>query len=176
MSANQTHWKKLTDPNYLGSWDLQNGNITVTIKRVEQKLIFNQTKQKEEACAIAEFTDPGIKPMVLNKTNCKTVQKLTGSPFIESWAGQRVEIKVEKVKAFGEVVDALRISKTAPAAAQKPQPQPQEPIKCVDCGETVTEFGGYSPQQVAANTKFKYGRVLCAECAKKAKEKQEAGE
>ena len=173
MSANQTHWKKLTDPNYLGSWDLQNGSITVTIKRVEQKQIFNQTKQKEEACVIAEFSDPGIKPMVLNKTNCKTVQKLTGSPFIEAWAGHRIEIKVEKVKAFGEVVDALRVSKIAPPAAAKQQP---EPPKCEDCSGTVTEFGGYSPQQVAASTKSKYGRVLCAECAKKAKEKQEVGE
>ena len=171
MSANQTHWKKLTDPNYLGSWDLPNGSITVTIKRVEQKQIFNQTKQKEEACVIAEFSDPGIKPMVLNKTNCKTVQKLTGSPFIEAWAGHRIEIKVEKVKAFGEVVDALRVSKIAPPAA-KPQQQPQtqpEPQKCENCGEIVTEFGGYSAQQVAESTKAKYGRAMCAECAKKAK-------
>lgn len=173
MSANQTHWKKLTDPNYLGSWDLQNGSITLTIKRVEQKQIFNQTKQKEEACVIAEFTDPGIKPMVLNKTNCKTIQKLTGTPFIEAWAGHRIEIKVEKVKAFGEVVDALRVSKTAPAAVQKPQPQTQ-PDKCEGCGLIIAEFGGYTPQQVAVSTKSKYGRALCAECAKKAKAEQEA--
>ena len=175
MSTSQTHWKKLTDPNYLGSWDLQNGSIVATIKRVEQKLIFNQTKGKEEACVVAEFSDPGIKPMVLNKTNCKTIQKLTGTPFIEKWAGQRVEIKTEKVKAFGEVVDALRIGKTAPPQRESKRPEPA-PAMCSDCGAAVTEFGGYSAQQIAASTKSKYGRVLCAECAKKEKEKRGAAE
>jgi len=175
MSTGQTHWKKLTDPNYLGSWDLQNGSIVATIKRVEQKLIFNQTKGKEEACVVAEFSDPGIKPMVLNKTNCKTIQKLTGTPFIEKWAGQRVEIKTEKVKAFGEVVDALRIGKTVPPQRESKRPDPA-PETCSDCGATVTEFGGYSPAQIAASTKSKYGRVLCAECAKKEKEKRGAAE
>lgn len=176
----ETHWKKLVDTNYLGSWNITNGKLVLQIASVKKERIFNQTKNAEESCIVAYFTDTNYKPMILNKTNCKTLQKLTGSPYIENWA-VRVEIKTEKVKAFGEVVDALRISKTAPPAesktAQAPTASPNtepESYKCEDCSAVVTEFGGYSAQQVALSTKGKYGRVLCAECAKKAKEEQES--
>lgn len=175
----ETHWKKLVDTNYLGSWNITNGKLVLQIASVKKERIFNQTKNAEESCPVAYFTDANYKPMILNKTNCKTLQKLTGSPYIENWA-VRVEIKTEKVKAFGEVVDALRISKTAPKEESKtaqttttpPKTEP-ESYKCEDCSAVVTEFGGYSAQQVALSTKGKYGRVLCAECAKKAKEEQE---
>ena len=174
----ETHWKKLVDTNYLGSWNITNGKLVLQIASVKKERIFNQTKNAEESCIVAYFTDETYKPMILNKTNCKTLQKLTGSPYIEKWA-VRVEIKTEKVKAFGELVDALRISKTAPKDELKPQPTEQakptepEPHKCEDCSAVVTEFGGYSAQQVALSTKGKYGRVLCATCAQKAKTAQE---
>ena len=175
----ETHWKKLVDTNYLGSWDIVNGRLVLQIAKIKQERIFNQNKNADESCTVAYFTDERYKPMILNKTNCKTMQKLTGSPYIEKWAGFRIEIKTEKVKAFGELVDALRISKTAPKAetAQTPTTPPpqaeQEPHKCEDCSAVVTEFGGYSAAQVALSTKGKYGRVLCAECAKKAKAEQD---
>ena len=175
----ETHWKKLVDTNYLGSWDIVGGRLVLQIVKIKQERIFNQNKNAEESCTVAYFSDERYKPMILNKTNCKTMQKLTGSPYIEKWAGTRIEIKTEKVKAFGELVDALRISKTAPKEESKPQqaePQKQtepEPHKCEDCSAVVTEFGGYSAQQVALSTKGKYGRVLCATCAQKAKTAQE---
>jgi hypothetical protein len=175
----ETHWKKWVDTNYLGSWNLTNGRLVLQIASVKKERIFNQNKNAEESCVVAYFTDTNYKPMILNKTNCKTLQKLTGSPYVENWA-VRVEIKTEKVKAFGEVVDALRISKTAPPSETKaaqttttpPKTEP-ESYKCEDCSAVVTEFGGYSAQQVALSTKGKYGRVLCAVCAQKAKSEQE---
>ena len=53
MAENLTHWKKLTNPNYLGSWDITSGSLIVTIKQIEQKMIFNQQKQQEELCTTA---------------------------------------------------------------------------------------------------------------------------
>jgi len=176
----ETHWKKLVDTNYLGSWDIVGGRLVLQIVKIKQERIFNQNKNAEESCTVAYFSDERYKPMILNKTNCKTMQKLTGSPYIEKWAGTRIEIKTEKVKAFGEVVDALRISKTAPQAESKPQqvapPQKteQEPFKCEDCSGLIVEFGGYKPEQIALSTKGKYGRNLCWECAAKAKTAKEA--
>jgi hypothetical protein len=171
----ETHWKKLVDTNYLGSWDVTNGRLVLQIAKIKQERIFNQNKNAEESCTVAYFTDERYKPMILNKTNCKAMQKLTGSPYIERWAGQRIEIKTEKVKAFGELVDALRISKTAPKEEAKPQPvvespkQEAEPLKCEDCLGAITEYGGYKPEQIALSTKGKYGKSLCWECAAKAK-------
>ena len=49
--------------------------------------------------------------MVLNKTNAKMLKKLF-SPNSDNPAdavGHKVILKVEKVKAFGETVDAIRI-------------------------------------------------------------------
>jgi hypothetical protein len=49
------------------------------------------------------------KPMILNKTNCKIIAKIHDTPYIEQWAGKSILIYAAKVKAFGEMVDALRV-------------------------------------------------------------------
>ena len=176
----ETHWKKWVDTNYLGSWNITNGKLVLQIASVKKERIFNQNKNAEESCVVAYFTDANYKPMILNKTNCKTLQKLTGSPYVENW-NVPVEIKAEKVKAFGELVDALRISKTAPQkTAQTPTAPPpraeSEQLKCEDCAGTITEYGGYKPEQIALSTKGKYGKSLCWECAAKAKAAKEVTE
>jgi hypothetical protein len=49
------------------------------------------------------------KPMILNRTNAKTISKVYGTPLIEDWAGKKIRIYAELVDAFGEQVEALRI-------------------------------------------------------------------
>ena len=51
--------------------------------------------------------------MVLNKTNCKTIEKIY-SPFTDEWLGKKITVFAQKVKAFGDMVDALRIRPTKP--------------------------------------------------------------
>lgn len=104
-----THWKKLTNPNYLGSYSLDPGkDLTVEIVKVAKELVTGSGGEKEE-CIVATLKDQ--KPLILNKTNCKTIEKLVGSPYIEEWSGKKITLYAEKVKAFGEVVDALRVRK-----------------------------------------------------------------
>lgn len=104
---NNTHWKKLTNPNYLGSWDIEPGkDLEVKILRVEKQVVVGVGGEQSE-CIVA--TIENHKPMILNKTNCKTIEKLFGTPYIEAWKGKTVRLTTEKVKAFGEVVDALRV-------------------------------------------------------------------
>ena len=53
--------------------------------------------------------------MILNRTNAKAIEKVAGSGLVENWAGTQVTLYVEQgVKAFGEVVDALRIRDKKP--------------------------------------------------------------
>lgn len=85
----ETHWKKLVDTNYLGSWDIVGGRLVLQIAKIKQERIFNQNKNAEELCTVAYFSDERYKPTILNKTNCKTMQKLTGSPYIEKWSAER---------------------------------------------------------------------------------------
>jgi FKBP-type peptidyl-prolyl cis-trans isomerase 2 len=49
----------------------------------------------------------------MNSTNLKTIWKSLDTPFIEDWVGKKIEVTVQKVKAFGEVHDALRVVKTS---------------------------------------------------------------
>jgi len=61
---------------------------------------------------VVYFTE-NVKPMILNVTNCKAIEALYGS-YIEDWTGRSVQVYSEKVKAFGQLVDALRIRKKSP--------------------------------------------------------------
>jgi len=111
-----THWKKLTNPDYLGAYELMDGSekgkdMVVTIDKVVRQMIAGADGKKEE-CTVCYLKE--CKPMILNATNQKTIQKLFNSPFIERWAGNRMTLYVAKVKAFGDVVDALRIRPTVP--------------------------------------------------------------
>lgn len=108
----QTHWKKLHNPDYLGAYSLadNSGKYTeqlVTVSKVEMKRV-KGLNNKEEDCITCWFTQYP-KPMILNATNCKQLVKLSGSEFVENWTGVSVTLYVSKVKAFGDVVDALRI-------------------------------------------------------------------
>ena len=108
----KTHWKKLVNPDYLGSYSLDGGrDKTVTIKSVKNEMITGADGKKEE-CTVAYLQNE--KPMILNRTNCKAISKIYDTPFIEDWAGKKITLYIAKVKAFGEVVDALRIRPEAP--------------------------------------------------------------
>lgn len=107
-TTTQTHWKKLTNPNYIGSHDFQpNQELTVTIETVTSEMVKNMDG-KEEQCITAKLAG-AKKPLILNKTNCKIITKLLGTPYIEQWSGNKIILYVAKVKAFGELVDAIRV-------------------------------------------------------------------
>lgn len=117
MENEKTHWKKNFNYNYLGSYSLVDGNeVTLTMSGTKKEQITGNMGKKEEAfvCYFREKAD-WIKPMILNKTNCKTIAKLYDSPYIEDWIGKQITIFIQKgVQAFGETVDALRIKKEKP--------------------------------------------------------------
>jgi len=106
-----THWKKLTNPNYVGAHDLQPGQeLTVVIESVSNELVkmFDGKSLKEETCIVAHFKG-AKKPMIFNKTNCKIIARNFDTPYIEEWIGKTITIYAAKVKAFGEVTEALRV-------------------------------------------------------------------
>ncbi len=161
----KTHWKKLENPDYLGSYALQpNADLVVQIKSVGQEEVYNPTNNKKETCTVAHFTDPKIKPMILNVTNCKTISKLYDTPYIEDWNGKYISIYIAKVKAFGETVDALRIRSKVPTV---------EKIICKDCGKEIKGTSQKTPRELADIAIKNCGRELCIECMKKEKEKME---
>ena len=158
----ETHWKKLINPDYLGAYSLDPGkDMVLTIKAVRKEMVTGADGKKEE-CIVCYWQEEQ-KPMILNVTNCKMIAKLLKTPYIERWAGHRIQIGSEVVSAFGEKVEALRVRKTLPEDVK---------IACEECGQFIQPAFSMSPRELAAYTKKKYGKALCAECAQAKKEQK----
>ena len=156
-----THWKLLTNPNYIGAYAFQQGEEkTGTIDYVKQEMVTGPEGKSEE-CIVCHFKEASLKPLILNKENCKTITKLYNTPYIENWAGKKITMFVKQVKAFGDVVDAVRIRSKASSDKVKE-------IKCESCGKVIKGMGQYGPEFVANKNKERYGKCLCIECGKKA--------
>jgi hypothetical protein len=111
-----THWKALADPRYIGAYALPNGNdLVVTIARVGREEVTVTGGKKEEHIVMHL---EGQKPMILNATNSKTIQRLYG-PYIEEWAGKRITLFGSTARLGGDLVECLRIRPAVPAEAKK---------------------------------------------------------
>ncbi|TQI68974.1 hypothetical protein [Clostridium sp. KNHs216] len=168
MNEHKTHWKKLQNPDYLGAYALEPGqDLIATIKSVGEEKVIGSDGKKEE-CTVVHFAERDIKPMVLNVTNAKTISKIYKTPYIEDWHGCKIQIYVAQVKAFGDVVDALRIR------PYKPDVKVSEKPVCADCGAEIQPFGKYDAKYIAERNQQHYGKPLCAVCAQKRAEKEKA--
>ena len=110
MKTKKTHWKKLKNPDYLGSWDFQPEEeriLTISHSKIET---IKAPGGREGKCAILYFEEQS-KPMATSSAeNAKALRMICGSPYVEDWKGFKIKIYVKpNVKAFGEIVDALRI-------------------------------------------------------------------
>ncbi len=140
----KTHWKKLTNPNYIGSYSLEPGEErTVKILKVSKELV-KGGDGKDEECIIAQLE--GEKPLILNKTNCKIIAKIYDTPYIEEWSGKSIILYVTKVSAFGQEVEALRIRQRKPEAQAKPAFDPKHP-KWQDAAKAA-RAGALKPEQI----------------------------
>lgn len=138
----RTHWKKLRNPLYLGAYDFdQNEERTVTI----EKVIIEDVKGpdgKSEQCTVVYLKDS--KPFICNATNAKAISKAIGSPYIEDWQNKPITLFTQKIRAFGEVVDALRCK------AAKPKQLPSLNQERFDKAIEAIKSGSYSVEKLKA--------------------------
>lgn len=168
-----THFKSLMNPDYIGAYAFQPNEEKIgTIAYVKEEQVMGPDGKKEE-CIVAHFQERELKPLILNVTNCKMIAKLYKTPYIEDWAGKRIIMRVQQVKAFGDIVDAVRIKAEVPKAV-KTAPKATAPTDyvCAECGQIIQPFGQMTAGQLAAYTVQKYGKSLCADCAKSVADKQ----
>lgn len=160
------------NPNYLGSWDLEElpkKEIVLTIEEIKDEEVV--ADGRKEVCTVCHWTDKKYKPMILNVCNKKAIAKVHKTTDTERLKGKSVVIGIEKVKAFGDIHDALRIRKRMPAKTD------EIVQKCENCGKDIAAAYGMTITEMAAYTKTKYGKALCEECAKKlAEEKSKESE
>lgn len=165
--SEKTHWKKIvSDPNFIGEGDFQEGEEKVlTIDRVNASETVT-TAEGKSTKAVLHWREPGNKPMILNVARSKNIEKVAGSGYFEDWPGVSVQLYIEHgIKAFGEVVSAVRVRPFKPRV-KKEAPVPP----CADCGGIIEAAMGKTPSWLAAYTAKHYGVSLCAACAQKRKE------
>lgn len=66
----------------------------------------------------------------------------------------------------------LAIDDTKDADATNDHSTKQTALECCNCGEEITGYGKYTPEQIANMNKRNYGRELCAACAMAEKKKR----
>lgn len=163
------HWKRLTAPDFLGAYSLdENKDAILTIRSVGREIVTGADGKKDE-CTVAHFAEktapncPEVKPMILNNTNCKIIQKLYNTPYVDQWQGKPIQIYVDhNVKVGKETVDGLRIRPF------KPQPVGQTVPDCSDCSKPIEPYGKITAAVYASSTQIKFGRPLCYACSIKA--------
>lgn len=127
---------KSFNSSYIGGWTFEDGDKTFTIKDVQPMMVRNEKNQsgEEKMCIIFEEID---KPMVLNSTNNETITKVIGSGLFDDWIGQRITIGTERIRAFGDVWDAVRVRPEKPTPAGEPltDAQYQRIMELVESGQ-----------------------------------------
>lgn len=156
-------WEKIIDPNFINAELI--GEVgaekVVTIKDIDMAECYDeQTKAKVQKQTV--FFEE-CKPMVLNKTNAKTLKRLF-SPNSDNPAdafGHRVILKVESVKAFGKTTTGIRIKEFSEE-------------KCPICGKVILPYAGKTVQEIKEISARNLGEIMCGECMKsKAKESKD---
>ena len=110
--ADHIHWKKTTNPDYLGAYAFDEGkDMIVKVKDVRIETVQNQ--QGREDKPVLHF-EGDVKPLILNTTNMKAIEKVAGSPYMDEWVGKKLQLYVTMVSAFGTTTEAVRVREFAP--------------------------------------------------------------
>lgn len=163
----KTHWKRVvSDPNYIGEADFREGEEKVlTIAKINAGETVTTAEGKSKK-AVVHWKEAGNKPMILNVARSKNIEKVAGSPYFEDWIGVKVQLYIEHgIKAFGDIVSAVRVRPHKPRVEAQRKPKEETPIICSACDKAVEPAMGRSAAWLANYTTKKYGMVLCAACA-----------
>ena len=156
-------WEKIIDPNFLNAEII--GDVgaerVVTIKDIDMAECYDEGMKAKVQKQTVFFEE--CKPMVLNKTNAKTLKRLfsPNSDTPSDAFGHRVILRVEEVKAFGKKTTGIRIKEFTEE-------------KCPVCGKTILPISGKTVAEIKEISQRNLGEIMCGECMKKkAKEKND---
>lgn len=138
------------------------GKITLEGGRKEERVLLHFTEGK--VAGLAE-----VKPLVLNATNQKTLEKLYGKGA-DALIGKAVKLYIDPaVRAVGGgTTEGVRIRSYVPERVVLPC--------CSDCGGEIKAAMGKGVDYLARYTRQHYGAPLCADCATVRKEAAKAQE
>jgi hypothetical protein len=82
----------------------------MTIKQVVKEEAFDPNSKRNKVVTVLRFeeTDKGI---ILNLTNSRAINRLTGTDLVEKWIGQKIPFYGRPDRRFGRVVRVKEVSK-----------------------------------------------------------------
>lgn len=108
----KTHWLQTPNKNYLGHFDLPEGNdVILTIAAAGWKEVKNPVINISAAKRVIQFVEKysWVKPFICNEINAEAILKSTGEKYMESSIGKKIKLGVSKTKVKGEEVNCLRV-------------------------------------------------------------------
>lgn len=118
-------YRGMFDRDFIGAWDLQGRDVTVTISKVVAATLTAQGGRKSKKPVV--FMDGTEKGFALNKTNAKCIASMYGNNT-DNWIGKRVTLYPTQVGFGNETVDAIRVRPTVPKGkGQGIKSQPVDP-------------------------------------------------
>lgn len=112
--------RMMFDSKYIGAWDLPEHGVTVTISRIVAAEVKGEGGRTDKA-PIVHFKG-WSKPMVMNKTNMKTIGALYSTFSAKALVGKRVTLYATKCQgAKGGTVDCIRVRNAIPDEPGVPQ-------------------------------------------------------
>jgi len=120
--ATQTDYRVLYDREYVGAWELQGRDTTVTISKVVGGELTAVGGRKSKKPVIS--FEGKEKKMICNKTNAKVIAAMYGN-IVEAWVGKRITLFVGQTRdpSTGGDIECLRVRPAIPSAKQSAEPQ-----------------------------------------------------
>ena len=161
------------DSEYMGADDIDSGAEPVlTIKNAYRgKVTLQRGKEVKNVLTFVEESVPGIsevRPLIVNSGNRQVLKKLFGAVTAEALEGKKIQLWIEhgvRNPAKNELTDGIRIRDKIPAAAGSKY----QPPVCEECKKPIAGLDSFTPEQIAATNKKRYGKCLCVECGQKAR-------
>lgn len=129
----------------------------LTIKEVKQETLTSSTGETDVK-PVAYFVED-ILPMVLNVTNCSTIEKIYGTGDINEWAGKKIQIFATNTRVAGKTVPCLRVEAIEPVSDKVT-------YTCSVCGKEISK-------ELYDKTVSLFGKPYCG---KECHEKETKGE
>lgn len=149
-------FEKIIDPNFINAELIgqEGAERVVTIKDIDYAECFDQ-KTKGKVTKQTLFFEE-CKPLVLNKTNARTLKKLfspnTDDPRL--CIGHKIILYVTSVKVGGQMTTGIRIKEYSE-------------VKCDECDQVIVPYAGKTVDQLMDISKRNFNKCLCGNCMKK---------
>ena len=153
-----TDYRSLYDKDFIGAWDLQGGDMTVTIKKVKGgELTSVGGRKSKKPVVFMAHTEKGF---ALNATNGKTIASLYGN-FTEKWVGKQITLYKSMTRSpdgSGDV-ECIRVRPTVPegeglAPKAKITPEQVEELHTALSANSVPEAALLAKAAVTALTEL----------------------